>query len=152
MVGGQDETGSVLRAFGDLDRLAGLSTRAYLMVPLVLEGQVGGVCAYLNRPGEPPYAAFGTKEIERARRFAAGMALTLRYLQRTLQLAERAALDFEALLQANDPAAPQPLPASVALDSATERVMHELYGLSVRDQQFCADLVGLIARWRERQW
>src|SRR5262249_38780581 len=64
MVGGQDETGSALRAFGDLDRQEGLSTRAYLMVPLVLEGHVGGVSAYLNRPAEPPYAPFATNAIE----------------------------------------------------------------------------------------
>jgi hypothetical protein len=152
MVGGQDEAGSSLRAFGDLDRQEGLSTRAYLMVPLVLEGHVGGVSAYINRPGEPPHAPFGIKDIERARRFASGMALTLRYLQRTHQLAELAARDFDALVRAHDPAAPQPLPPPAAVDNASERVLQELHGLSDRDQQFCADLIALVGRWRERQW
>jgi signal transduction protein with GAF and PtsI domain len=127
-----------------IDKTLGVATRTYLVLPILVHRQPRGVATYVNRPGEPPFRPFQPDEMQRAQTFAAAEAVVLQSFQRTQQLAELAARDFAALLEgpAGEEAAPgerPPEPWAVVLQA-----MHRL---SEHEQAFCADLVGLVARW-----
>ena len=66
---GEEET-----FYADVDKKTGYSTQSILATPLRHNGEVIGVLEYINRTGEPPFAAFTPDEMDRAALFADAIA------------------------------------------------------------------------------
>ena len=66
---GEEET-----FYAEVDRQTGFSTQTILATPLRHNGEVIGVLEYVNRVGEPPFAAFTPNEMDKAALFAEAVA------------------------------------------------------------------------------
>ncbi len=141
--------------YAEIDRHLGVATRTYLVVPVLLGSRVSGVATYVNRPGQPPFQPFQQHEMRQARAFATVEAVLLRHLERTRQLTQLAANDLTATLATLSPAealgtagAPGPeLPQDPWV-----RALREVENLPEEDQDLCADIIGLVARRRGRDF
>ncbi len=60
--------------YAEVDRHTGYSTQTILATPLRHDGEIIGVLEYVNRVGEPPFAAFTPEEMDKAGSFADVMA------------------------------------------------------------------------------
>ena len=60
--------------YAEVDRATGYSTQTILATPLRYDGEVTGVLEYINRRGEPPYAAFTPAEMDQAAVYADAIA------------------------------------------------------------------------------
>ncbi|MBK7709057.1 MAG: GAF domain-containing protein [Acidobacteria bacterium] len=60
--------------YAEVDKQTGYSTQTILATPLRYNGDVIGVLEYVNRIGEPPFAAFTPDEMDRAALFADAVA------------------------------------------------------------------------------
>jgi signal transduction protein with GAF and PtsI domain len=60
--------------YAEVDRQTGYSTQTILATPLRFDGEVIGVLEFVNRIGEPPFAAFTPDEMDRAALFAEAIA------------------------------------------------------------------------------
>ncbi len=60
--------------YADVDKKTGYSTQTILATPLRHNGEVIGVLEYINRTGEPPFAAFTPEQMDRAALFADAIA------------------------------------------------------------------------------
>jgi len=60
--------------YAEVDKETGYSTQMILATPLSYGGEVIGVLEYINRRGEPPFAAFTPDEMDRAAAFAEAIA------------------------------------------------------------------------------
>jgi signal transduction protein with GAF and PtsI domain len=56
--------------YAEVDRQTGYSTQTILATPLRHNGEIIGVLEYINRIGDPPYAAFSPDEMDKAALFA----------------------------------------------------------------------------------
>lgn len=66
---GEEET-----FYAEVDRQTGYSTQTILATPLRHNGEIIGVLEYVNRIGEPPFAAFTPDEMDKAALFAEAVA------------------------------------------------------------------------------
>ena len=66
---GEEET-----FYAEVDKQTGYSTQTILATPLRHNGEVIGVLEYVNRIGEPPFAAFTPNEMDKAALFAEAVA------------------------------------------------------------------------------
>lgn len=142
--------------YAEIDKQVGVATRTYLVLPLAIHGHARGVATYVNRPGQPPFRPFQHAEMERARTFAAVEAVVLWHWHCAQQLARLAGQDVARVLQRFDPAAAddyQAVPAGteIAGDPWTQ-MLRLLHHFSEHDQTFCAELLSLVARWRDQEW
>ena len=139
--------------YAEIDRQVGVATRTYLVVPILLGSRVGGVATYVNRPGAPPYQPFQKHEMDQARMFAGVEAVLLRHLERTRQLAELAANDLAAAVEALAPGTPAAA-AALRRGGAQRLVgaaLQEMEHLPEEDQALCADFIGLLCRRRSQE-
>lgn len=60
--------------YDEVDKKTGYSTQTILATPLRQDGEVIGVLEYINRRGDPPYAAFTPEEMDRAAFYADALA------------------------------------------------------------------------------
>jgi Nif-specific regulatory protein len=60
--------------YADIDKETGYSTQTILATPLRHKGEIIGVLEYINRRGNPPFAAFTPDEMDKAAVFADAMA------------------------------------------------------------------------------
>lgn len=60
--------------YAEVDKQTGYSTQTILATPLRHNGEVVGVLEYVNRIGEPPFAAFTPNEMDKAALFAEAVA------------------------------------------------------------------------------
>jgi GAF domain-containing protein len=137
--------------YAEIDKQVGVATRTYLVVPIVLGSRVAGVATYVNRPGQPPFRPFQPEEMEQARAFAAVEAVLLRHLERTRQLTQLAANDLAALAP-EGPGQVTGQPEAEGPRDPWVRALRAVEGLPEEDQAFCADLVGLVAQRRSREY
>jgi signal transduction protein with GAF and PtsI domain len=68
------EAGEEETFYAEVDRQTGYSTQTILATPLRHNGEIIGVLEYVNRVGEPPFAAFTPDEMDRAALFADAVA------------------------------------------------------------------------------
>jgi signal transduction protein with GAF and PtsI domain len=66
---GEEET-----FYAEVDKQTGYSTQTILATPLRHNGEVIGVLEYINRIGDPPFAAFTPREMDKAALFAEAVA------------------------------------------------------------------------------
>lgn len=140
--------------YAEVDKQLGVATRTYLVLPLAIQGHACGVATYVNRPGQPPYRPFQHDEMERARAFAAVEAVVLWHWHCTQQLARLAEQDIAQVLQTFDPTAagyhglpPEPGNAGDPWTNMLQLFHH----FSEHDQTYCAELLSLVARWRNQE-
>ncbi len=137
--------------YAEIDKTSGISTRTYLLVPILLGGRAHGVATYVNRPGGPPFQPFQLEEMTKAQAFAGVEAVLLRYWERTSQLARLAAHDLAAVLGTTAPEAPAPgqdLDAGGHADPWTQMVGDQ-EGLAEEDRALCIEFVALLKRRRQ---
>lgn len=60
--------------YGEVDKETGYSTQTILATPLRHGDEIIGVLEYINRRGEPPFAAFTSEEMDKAALFAEAIA------------------------------------------------------------------------------
>jgi signal transduction protein with GAF and PtsI domain len=64
------DVGQEASFYAEVDEKTGYNTQTLLATPLRFGGEVIGVLEYVNRIGEPPYAAFTSDEMDRAALYA----------------------------------------------------------------------------------
>jgi len=133
--------------YAEIDRQVGVATRTYLVVPILLGSRAGGVATYVNRPGQPPFQPFQKHEMEQARGFANVEGILLRYLERSRQLAQLVAHDWEATVTA----AATPGMSRPAAADPWMRALQEMENLSEEDRALCADFIGMMSRRRSQE-
>jgi signal transduction protein with GAF and PtsI domain len=68
------DAGEEASFYAEVDKQTGYSTQTILATPLRHNGEVIGVLEYVNRIGEPPFAAFTPREMDKAALFAEAVA------------------------------------------------------------------------------
>lgn len=136
--------------YREIDEKVGTRTQEYIAVPILHGMSALGVMTYMNRPQSHPGGAFSETEIEWAQSFASVAAAGLKFYQRMdlqIQLVEG---DLERVGRTLN-LSPQRPPGMIDdVGDATSqapiaRVLACMEGLDRRDQDFCADVVGMIA-------
>lgn len=133
----------------EIDQKAGLTTRVYLALPVLVEGVPLGVQTFVNRPAGEPDEPFGAPEIEWAQRFAALSAVALRYYQRMalpldLAVADLARATATGRADLADDLVLGSEQGGHGPEAPLARTLAYLEKLSARDQELCADLVALL--------
>ncbi|HSK70500.1 MAG TPA: GAF domain-containing protein [Pyrinomonadaceae bacterium] len=64
------EAGEEESFYAEVDRQTGYSTQTILATPINFKGEAIGVLEYVNRIGEPPFAAFTPEEMDKAALYA----------------------------------------------------------------------------------
>jgi hypothetical protein len=155
-------TGAMM-AFGDLhaedgsavDEEASLQSagpiHTYLVLPILHNGRAHGVATYVNRAGTEQ-RPFQPDEMERARSYTLLESAVLRHLERLRQLDRFGAYDLAVAWVALDPQGPDPKARPDLRGNAEPwvRLLGHLEQLGQEDQDFCADLIGFVAR--RRNW
>lgn len=163
-IAGHAFSSGTMMAFGDLDAENGAASEeevhlqpggavhAYLALPILHNGRAHGVATYVNRVAPPWQRPFEPDELERARHYTSLESVVLRHLERLRQLDRFGAYDLAVAWVALDPEGPGPT-VRPDLRSHVEpwaRMLSHLEQLAQEDQDFCADLVGFVAR--RRNW
>jgi len=132
--------------YANIGKQIGISTRTYMVVPLLLGERIWGAATYVNRPGNPPYRPFEKTEMNRARAFAQAEAVLLRLLERGRQMVRLASNDLEEALASLGPAPEVKGAQTEPVFDAWGRVLREMERLPEAEQGLCAELIEALGR------
>ena len=139
--------------YQEVDQMTGLSTNIYMAIPVVDEVDVLGVATFVNRPEGSPQEPFGQSDIETAMRLSDLIAAGLRYYQRMALhqrlLGAELARCGQAMGLPAGPAADQAEDAGPQEQSPMARALSQLEKMSRREQDLAAEMVDVLAAYRE---